>query len=486
MSRLDVRSKVDLPVNVVHGNGGQGAEKSGTFSVLSLNGAHIDYKYAAPKNKLVNLRYDLPKHGEFEMLGEVIRKDKKGIIVKFHNVNRDTKINLWDYIKDNMAETATCPYCGKEIGRRMRNCEKCGWSLDFYSPDYLVQHEKESFVSRLSSKSKVFNLEDIYRILNFIDVEILGIGKSMEINEEFVGSSKAMLDVFSMIRRVAPTDLPVIISGENGTGKHLTARAIYERSPRKEGPFVPVNCSAIPEDILEMELFGFEKGAFREATNGKIGKLEFADGGTIFFQEIGELPPNLQSKLLRFLEDKIVERIGAKGGNKVDVRLIASSTKKLKSLVSEEKFSKELFYRLDAFSIDLSPLRERGDDKMILARYFLNKFSREMNVSKTFTRKAIDSIRTYEWPGNVREMINKVRRGVVMSSDSSVTEEDLDIFIPTVDMESILSLRDVRHTIERQKLKEALSLCNNNISKTAKVLGISRPSVYNLKRKFGL
>jgi transcriptional regulator with PAS, ATPase and Fis domain len=486
MSRIDVRCNVNLPVSVVYGNGSQEAMgKNARFSVLSLNGAYIDYKHHLPDRKVVGLKYELPKHGEFEMLGEVMRKEKKGIAVKFHNVNRDTRIKLWDYIKENITEEeTTCPYCGGKNARKVRECGVCGWNLNFNSPDYLVQHEKEAFINRITAKSKAFTIEDIYKTLNFIDVEVLGIGKSWEINEEFVGSCRAMLDVFSMIRKVAPTDLPVLITGESGTGKELTARAIHERSSRREGPFVPINCAAIPDNLLETELFGYEEGAFHGVDISRISKLEYADGGTIFLAEISALSPNLQSKLLRFLEDKIIQRIGGKDGKKVEVRLVAAVNKNLKAAVTDGTFRKDLFYKLDAFNIKLPPVRERGDDKIILARYFLNKFFREMNISKTFTKEALDSIKNYDWLGNVREIINKVRRAVVMSSDTDVTTADLDLNIQTINIEAIPSLRDVRSTIERQKLIEVLNICNNNISKTAKVLGISRPSVYSMKKKF--
>ena len=488
MARLDIRSKVDLPVNVIYGNGDSGAlEKKAKFSELSLSGAFINFNPPYPDKSIVALRYELPKHGEFEILGEIVRKEKEGIATKFYNVNRDIKLKLWDYIRENaIEEQPACPYCGTETARKVRKCSVCGWNLNFASPNYLVDHEKESFINRLTTKSKTFSLEDIYKLLNFIDVQILGIGKSWDINEEFVGSSRAMLEVFSLVRRVAPTDLPVLIVGESGTGKELTAIAIHERSTRKDGPFVTINCAAIPENLLETELFGYEKGAFTGAYNSKTGKLEYADRGTIFLDEIGEFPINLQSKLLRFLEDKIIEKIGAKGGKKVDVRIIAATNKDLKSAIAKGTFRKDLFYRLDAFNINLPPVRERGDDKVILARYFLNKFSKEMNVKKTFAGDVIDSIRNYDWPGNVREIINKVRRAVVMSSNTTVTRGDVDLEILTTNLASIPSLREVKGVLERQKLIEALNVCNNNISKTAKVLGISRPSVYSLKKKYDI
>ncbi len=488
MARLDVRCNVDLPVSViVENDGGKKLTETKTkFSSLSLNGGFIDYSPPQIENKIIGLKYDLPRHGEFEILGEIMRLEKNGCATRFYNLNRDAKIKLWDFIKENITDDISCPYCGKQNTQKLIRCNRCGWSLNFHSQDYIVEHEKESFLNRFALKSKSFSLEDIYKVFNFIDVEVLKIGKNLDINEEFVGSSKGILNVFSMIRKVAPTDIPVLITGESGTGKELTAMAIHERSQRRKKPFVPINCAAIPENLLEAELFGHEKGSFTGAYTHKTGKFEYANGGTIFLDEIGELSLNLQSKLLRFLEDKIVERIGSNEGKKVDVRLIAATNRDLKSAIAKGTFRKDLFYRLDVFNINLPPVRDRGEDKVILARYFLNKFSKEMNLTKTFINEAIDAIKSYEWPGNVREIINKVRRAVVMSKEVTIKPSDLDLDVPSIETEMVTSLREVRYSIEKQKLVEAMRHCNNNISKVARVLGISRPSVYSLRKKYNI
>lgn len=488
MARLDVRCEVDLPVNVIlDNNGGKGVtEANAKFSSLSLNGGFIDFNPPYVNNKIIGLRYNLPRHGEFEILGEILRSNDRGVATRFYNLNRDAKLKLWDYIKENLTEDISCPYCGKENIQKLRKCDRCGWNLNFYSQDYIVEHEKESFINRITEKSKLFSLEDIYKVLNFVDVEVLKVGKNFDINEEFVGSSKSILNVFSMIRKVAPTDIPVLITGESGTGKELTATAIHERSQRRNKPFVPINCAAIPENLLEAELFGHEKGSFTGAYANKLGKFEYADGGTIFLDEISELSLNLQSKLLRFLEDKIVEKIGANGGKKVDVRLVAATNADLKQGITKGTFRKDLFYRLDVFNINLPPLRDRGEDKVILARYFLNKFSKEMNLSRTFSSEAVNAVKSYTWPGNVREVINKVRRAVVISRESTILPADLDLDVPAMDMESLTSLKEIRYSIEKQKLIEALKHCNNNISKVARVLGISRPSVYSLRKKYNI
>ncbi len=487
MPRIDVRCKVDLPVSIISmKDGGKGnAETKAKFSSISLGGGYINHNISNSSNKIIGLKYDLPRHGEFEILGEVIRSEGAGFAARFYNLNRDAKIKLWDYIKDNLNDELACSYCGKENTQKFRACDTCGWGLNFHSQDYIVNHEKESFVSRIESKSRDFSIEEIYRVLNYVDVEILKIGKNLDINEEFVGSSQGLLNVFSMIRKVAPTDIPVLITGESGTGKELTAMAIHERSQRRNKPFVTINCAAIPENLIEAELFGHEKGAFTGAYTSKMGKFEYADGGTIFLDEIGELSLPLQSKILRFLEDKIVERIGKNGGKKIDARLVAATNRDLKNAIARGNFRKDLFYRLDVFNINLPPVRDRGDDKIILARYFLNKFSKEMNLTKTLSPETIDAIKSHDWPGNVREIINKIRRAVVVSKELAITPQDMDLDVP-VHTDVMTSLKEVRHSIEKQKLIEALKHCNNNISKVARVLGISRPSVYSLRKKYNI
>jgi transcriptional regulator with PAS, ATPase and Fis domain len=488
MGRLDVRCNVELPVSVIIENSrGKGvSETKSKFTSLSLSGGFIDYSHPYNFNRIVGLKYDLPRHGEFEILGEVLRSHENGIATRFYNLNRDAKIKLWDFLKESIANDPSCPYCGKQNIQKLMKCNSCGWSLNLLSNDYITEHEKESFTKRFDLKSREFSIEDMYKVLNYVDVDILKIGKNLDINEEFVGSSNGILSVFSMIRKIAPTDIPVLITGESGTGKELTARAIHERSYRKNKPFVPINCAALPENLLEAELFGFDKGAFTGAHARKEGKFEYADGGTIFLDEIAELSINLQSKLLRFLEDKIIERIGSNEGRKIDVRIIAATSADLKSAISKGSFRKDLFYRLDVFSVNLPAVKDRGEDKLILARYFLNKFSREMNLGKKFSSEAVEAIKNYDWPGNVREIINKVRRAVVISGEESVTAADLDLKVPSDGLDALTSLREVRHSIERQKLIEALKHCNNNISKVSRVLGISRPSVYSLRRKYNI
>ncbi|WP_333655924.1 sigma-54 interaction domain-containing protein [Dissulfurispira sp.] len=365
-------------------------------------------------------------------------------------------------------------------------CNACGWELAFNSPEYFAYHEKQSLLKKLYSEANSLTTDYLQRLINFMEVEILKTGGS-EGFQEFVGASSVMLEVFSKIRKVAPTDLPVLILGESGTGKELTALAIHERSLRKDKPFITINCAAIPEGLLEAELFGYERGAFTGAYASKKGKFECAGGGTIFLDEIGDMPLSLQSKLLRFLQDRVIERIGAIGGKKVDVRLIAATNRDLGSAIAEGRFRNDLYYRLNAFTISLPPVRERGEDKVILARHFLNRFCREMGLTKTFTGEAIEAVRAYPWPGNVREMINKIRRAIVMAEANSISQQDLDLAAQqTMDVSKDTGLRDAIEKIEVQKIKETLNTCGNNISRAARLLGVSRQSLYNYKKKYGI
>lgn len=339
------------------------------------------------------------------------------------------------------------------------------------------------FKKKISSIIERLVPDQIRGIINFIDTEIFK--RSISENfQEFVGTSDVMKEVFSEIRKVAPTDISILILGESGTGKELTAIAIHERSMRKEKVFVPINCAAIPETLLEAELFGYEKGSFTGAYTSKIGKFEQADSGTLFLDEIGDLSPNLQAKLLRFLENQIVERIGARSGKKVNVRLIAATNCNLENAIANGKFRSDLYYRLEAFTIYLPPVRERSEDKIILAKYFLKKFSGEMGVTKEFSEEAMEAINNYDWPGNVRELINKIRRAIVMSLNNQITPHDLDL--KDVGIKERKTLRDEKGIIEKQKIKEVIEICGNNISKAAKMLGISRQSLYHFKKKYDL
>ena len=295
-----------------------------------------------------------------------------------------------------------------------------------------------------------------------------------------VGTSEPIRGVFQLIRRAAPFDVPVLLTGESGTGKELAALAIHERSQRAEKPFIPINCGAIPESLLESELFGYEKGAFTGATQARKGRFETADGGTLFLDEVGELTPPLQVKLLRFLENHVVEHVGGRAGIPLDVRVIAATNRELQSMVRDGTFREDLFFRLAVLTIDLPPLRERGDDILLLARYFLERYGKQSGKTLGgFSRDAIGALLEHPWPGNVRELINRVRRAVVVCEGSLVDAADLDL-APPGRVARVTTLREARRRAERECLRAALQRTRGNRKEAARLLGISRTQLYEM------
>jgi len=306
--------------------------------------------------------------------------------------------------------------------------------------------------------------------------------------KEMVGTSDSIRKVFSVIRKVVTTDVPVLIGGESGTGKELTARTIHERSLNKRGPFVPINCGAIPENLLESELFGYERGAFTGAVKQKKGKVEYAEGGTLFLDEIGELPLALQVKLLRFLQEQTIERVGGVQLVKVNTRIIVATNTDLMKAISEGRFREDLYYRIGVVSIYLPPLRERGEDILLIAHVVLKQLIEQVRKPVSgFTRDAVQAIQAYPWPGNVRELSNRVRRAVVMAEGPNLTPEDLDLFSPTEqETPPSMCLREARCRLEADLITHVLTVHQGDFSRVAKELKISRPTLYGLLRKHGI
>ena len=306
--------------------------------------------------------------------------------------------------------------------------------------------------------------------------------------EEMIGTSSAIRSVFDLVRKVAQTELPVLITGETGTGKELTARAIHERSQWHTGPFIPINCGAIPETLVESELFGHERGAFTGAVQDKKGKVELADGGTLFLDEVGELLPALQVKLLRFLQEGTFERVGGQRTLKVQARVIAATNVDLKTAIEHNRFREDLYYRLGVMHIHLPPLREREEDLMLMALLFLKRAAKCYDKSiQGYTPEALEAIRAYAWPGNVRELSNKVRRAVVLSEGGEITPTDLDLTgdgLPSTD--SLDSLRAAHRRIEVELIVKALSLHQGNLTRVARDLEVSRSTLYRKLRAYDL
>ncbi len=305
--------------------------------------------------------------------------------------------------------------------------------------------------------------------------------------ENILGESGKMREVYRIIKTVSGTDYTVLITGESGTGKELVAKAIHASSPRRDRPFVTINCGAIPENLLESELFGHEKGSFTDAIAQKRGKFELADRGTIFLDEIGELSLKLQVKLLRVLEDHKIERVGGREEISLDVRILAATNRELIDEVKEGAFREDLYYRLSVISIPIPPLRDRGDDILLLATTFLNRYARENAKSGLgFSEAALRSIAAYDWPGNVRELENKIKRAVIMAQDKRIRSQDLTLPQVSADGVKGRTLQEVREESEKKCLADSLTRNNWNISRVSRELGTSRTTLYDLIEKYQL
>ncbi|MBU6409894.1 MAG: PEP-CTERM-box response regulator transcription factor [Verrucomicrobia bacterium] len=302
--------------------------------------------------------------------------------------------------------------------------------------------------------------------------------------EGMLGVSPAMQGVFNAIRKVATADAPVLILGESGTGKEMAARAIHQQSGRTDGPFAAINCSAIPETLLESELFGHEKGAFTGAHARRQGRIEMANGGTLFLDEIGEVPLPLQVKLLRFLQEQVIERVGGREQIRIDARIIAATNADLKKSMGAGKFREDLFYRLAVVQLKMPPLREREGDIHFLAQSFLKRYATAKS-GLTFDREALRALMDYSWPGNVRELENRVRRAVIMANGKRLTVQDLELPTHSAPTKPV-SLKDAREAVERDMVQNALQRHSGKIAAAAAELGISRPTLYELMEKLGI
>ncbi|NLC70071.1 MAG: PEP-CTERM-box response regulator transcription factor [Desulfuromonadaceae bacterium] len=315
-------------------------------------------------------------------------------------------------------------------------------------------------------------------------------GKEMQ---GIFGHSPSMLEIFKTIRKVSSSDVPVLILGESGTGKEMVAAAIHGNSPRRSAPFIPINCSAIPETLLESELFGHEKGAFTGAYGRVQGKFESAQGGTLFLDEIGEMPLSLQVKVLRFIQEKVIQRVGGRENIEVDARIISATNTNIKEAIKDGKFREDLFYRIGVIIIELPPLRERGNDIIFLANLFLRRFGEMHNKrARRFSAAALRQLEAHSWPGNVRELENRVKRAVIMAETSIIEPADLDFAGQdrsaannSEKPPSTLTLREARDRLDKEMILAALEQHQGNILKASELLGVSRPTLYDLMKKHG-
>ena len=305
--------------------------------------------------------------------------------------------------------------------------------------------------------------------------------------EGVITGSPEMLRVCRTVEKVAPADATVLVLGESGTGKEVIARAIHSLSGRSDARFVAINCAAIPENLLESELFGYEKGAFTGAAKQTPGKFELANGGTLFLDEVGDMPLPLQAKLLRFLQERTIERVGGRQEIPVDVRVICATHKDLPQLARDNEFREDLYYRISEITVRIPPLREREGDTLLLARVFLEKFSKQMGKAQhRFSKDALAAIEAYPWPGNVRELENRVKRAVIMAEHKQISVSDLELGGAGVDDIRTFNLREIREQAERQAIVRAMGHVGGRISQASELLGVSRPTMYDLIKKYSL
>ncbi len=301
-----------------------------------------------------------------------------------------------------------------------------------------------------------------------------------------VAASPQMLKVCRMVEKVGPADVTTLLLGDSGTGKEVLAHALHALSARSDQRFVAINCAAIPDNLLESELFGYEKGAFTGASKQKQGKIEYADSGTLFLDEIGDLSQPLQAKLLRFIQERVIERLGGNAEIPVDVRVICATNQDLDRLMQEGTFREDLYYRISELSIHIPPLRQRDGDILLLARTFLDNYARvNKRRIKGFSTAAMAAMEAYEWPGNVRELENKIKRAVILADGEKIDVAALGI-LAAEEENFTLNLQEAREQAELLSLQRALGHCNGNVSRAAELLGISRPTCYSLLSKYGL
>ena len=325
---------------------------------------------------------------------------------------------------------------------------------------------------------KLFQLEEEHRKLARLHIS--------NPLEGVIAASPEMHEVCRMVERLAPTDMTVLLLGESGSGKEVFAHALHKLSHRANKPFVAVNAAAIPENLLESELFGHEKGAFTGAVKQVKGKFEMAQGGTFFLDEIGDMPMALQPKLLRLLQERVIERVGGRQEIPIDVRVICATHQHVDKLIEEGRFRQDLFFRVNEMIIDIPPVRERTGDALVLARAFMEKFAKQMKRNLMgFSEAAITAIEAYDWPGNVRELENRIKRAVVMADGTLIDVKDLQLD-PGEDSRKMKTLREVRERAEREAICFALTEVGGNVSKAADLLEVTRPTLYSLLNKFNL
>jgi two-component system NtrC family response regulator len=330
----------------------------------------------------------------------------------------------------------------------------------------------------------------VSRAINLFDLEMENrhLAKVAPSMDKIIGQSECLLAASRKAERISQTNISTLLLGESGTGKEVFARSIHEHSLRKDKAFVVINCASIPENLLESELFGYEKGAFTGANKTTPGKIEIAQDGTLFLDEIGDMPIGLQAKMLRFLQERVIERVGGRSEIPINIRVICATHRDIPSMVAEQTFREDLLYRVGEISITIPPLRERDNDIVLLAKTFLAQYNDEFKTNlRGFSDSAIKAMKQYKWPGNIRELQNKLKSAVIMAEGSHIHPEDLGLLLrddsPSIDP---LNLREVREHAESRAIRNAFLVAEHNMSKTAELLGVSRPTLYSLIEKYHL
>jgi len=348
-----------------------------------------------------------------------------------------------------------------------------------------IAHGAEDFYQKpIESDTLRFVIERAFKLAD-LEAENRRLASAVEHQplDGLMAASPQMLKLCRQVERVAPTDATVLLLGETGTGKELIAQALHRLSARRDGPFVAINCAAIPENLLESELFGHEKGAFTGASSRKIGRIESASGGTLFLDEIGDMPLALQAKILRFLQERCIERIGGNQTHAVDVRVLSATHSPLADMCQAGSFREDLYFRLAEITLELPPLRDRTGDAVLIARHLVQRFADGRPLA--LASSAVAAIEAWHWPGNIREMENRIKRACIMADHAQISAGDLELDVDDADDEP-LNLKSVRASAERQAVLRALQRSDQNISEAARLLGISRPTLYNLMDRFEL
>ena len=446
----------------------------GTLKNISLSGGFIESRQITPPNTWINIKICHDGIGTIQTAARSLRQDQRGFSIHFAWTDRTALSSLRDFLSSLGASS-------DDPGEISTGFPKEDASLD--GPiDSLIRKTWASFVRNASGSL-------LNTMISWCHSAFFSEAEETENPEEtfYQGNSQAISEVYRKIRIFAPTSLPVLLMGETGTGKEVFSRTIHHYGAQKEGPFIPVNCGAIPETLAESLLFGHEKGSFTGAVAQQKGYFESASDGTLFLDEIGDLPLPLQVKLLRVLQERAFNRIGSHTQIPLTCRIVTATNKDLKEEVRKGTFRQDLFYRLEGVAISIPPLRERTDDLLPLAHFLVQKISRKMGlIAKALSPEAERLIQSCPWKGNVRELGNALHRAVIVSRHIEILPEDLGVGSPSSGKDPSGSLRERRDRHEKEILSACLLRHGGNVGKVADELGISRPSVYNMLKKYTL